>query len=98
MPPSTPTQDRLSPPIACLRQRRIAAPDAAVPITDALPAANTASSPRSVAGRLMLGAWSPARRTRRTVHSLGAVGAAWVGLAGKWREWLLVVFGSWTLE
>ncbi|KFY16787.1 hypothetical protein V492_01092 [Pseudogymnoascus sp. VKM F-4246] len=84
MPRSTPTQDRLPPPIARLRQRRIAAPDAAVPITDALPAANTASSPRSVAGRLMLEAWSPARRTRRTVQYIpwalwGRPGLDWRG-------------------
>lgn len=49
-------------PIACLRQRNIAAPDAAVPSSATLPAANTDPSPPVC--RWPFAAWSPVQNTR----------------------------------
>jgi hypothetical protein len=96
-PLSTPTQDRLPPSIACLRQRHIAAPESAVPAS--LPAANTASGPRSVAGRSTPGALYIVLE----VHSSGAGGrTSRAGLGGSGGGasccWLLVLFGPWALE
>lgn len=69
--PPSPLMPLRSPSMPTGGQRHIAAPDTAVPISATLPGANTASSPRTVAGRSPLGT----RYRVLDVHSLGTGGS-----------------------